>query len=78
MVGLWSSPRHVVDVIQPDPRRVLEYRGIHRTEFTGSVDGPGAALMQLIQPPDTGIDWLHVGNSLMSRKWRGNFCARIS
>ena len=36
-----------------------------RTEFTGSVDGTGAALMQLIQPPDTGIDWLDVGNSLM-------------
>ena len=36
-----------------------------RTEFTGSVDGTGAALMQLIQPPDTGIDWLDVGNSVM-------------
>jgi len=36
-----------------------------RTEFTGSVDGTGAALMQLIQPPDTGINWLDVGNSLM-------------
>jgi hypothetical protein len=36
-----------------------------RTEFTGSVDGTGAALMQLIQPPDSGIDWLDVGNSLM-------------
>ncbi len=36
-----------------------------RTEFTGSVDGTGAALMQLIQPPDTGVDWLDVGNSLM-------------
>jgi hypothetical protein len=36
-----------------------------RKEFTGSVDGTGAALMQLIQPPDTGIDWLDVGNSLM-------------
>ena len=36
-----------------------------RTEFTGSVDGTGAALMQLIQPPDTGIDWLDVGSSLM-------------
>jgi hypothetical protein len=36
-----------------------------RTEFTGSVDGTGTALMQLIQPPDTGIDWLDVGNSLM-------------
>jgi hypothetical protein len=36
-----------------------------RTEFTGSVDGTGAALMQLIRPPDTGIDWLDVGNSLM-------------
>jgi hypothetical protein len=36
-----------------------------RTEFTGSVDGTGAALMQLIQPPDNGIDWLDVGNSLM-------------
>jgi hypothetical protein len=36
-----------------------------RTEFTGSVDGTGAALIQLIQPPDTGIDWLDVGNSLM-------------
>jgi hypothetical protein len=36
-----------------------------RTEFTGSVDGTGAALMQLIQPPDTGIDWLDVGGSLM-------------
>jgi hypothetical protein len=36
-----------------------------RKEFTGSVDGTGAALMQLIQPPDSGIDWLDVGNSLM-------------
>ena len=36
-----------------------------RKEFTGSVDGTGAALMQLIQPPDTGIDWLDVGDSLM-------------
>jgi hypothetical protein len=36
-----------------------------RKEFTGSVDGTGAALMQLIQPPDNGIDWLDVGNSLM-------------
>ena len=36
-----------------------------RTKFTGSVDGTGAALMQLIQPPSTGIDWLDVGNSLM-------------
>src|SRR5471032_3007688 len=36
-----------------------------RTEFTGSVDGTGAALMQLIEPPDTGINWLDVGNSLM-------------
>src|ERR1700735_2147916 len=36
-----------------------------RTEFTGSVDGTGAALMQLIQPPDTGIDWLDVGSSIM-------------
>ncbi len=36
-----------------------------RKEFTGSVDGTGAALMQLIQPPDTGINWLDVGNSLM-------------
>ncbi len=36
-----------------------------RTEFTGSVDGTGAALMQLIQPPDSGIDWLDVGNSVM-------------
>jgi hypothetical protein len=36
-----------------------------RQEFTGSVDGTGAALMQLIQPPDSGIDWLDVGNSLM-------------
>lgn len=36
-----------------------------RKEFTGSVDGTGAALMQLIQPPDTGIDWLDIGNSLM-------------
>ena len=36
-----------------------------RTEFTGSVDGTGAALMQLIQPPETGINWLDVGNSLM-------------
>jgi hypothetical protein len=36
-----------------------------RTQFTGSVDGTGAALMQLIQPPSTGIDWLDVGNSLM-------------
>ena len=36
-----------------------------RTEFTGSVDGTGAALMQLIQPPDTDIDWMDVGNSLM-------------
>jgi hypothetical protein len=36
-----------------------------RTEFTGSVAGTGASLMQLVQPPDTGIDWLDVGNSLM-------------
>jgi hypothetical protein len=36
-----------------------------RKEFTGSVDGTGAALMQLIQPPDTGINWLDIGNSLM-------------
>jgi hypothetical protein len=36
-----------------------------RKEFTGSVDGTGAALMQLIQPPDNGIDWLDVGSSLM-------------
>jgi hypothetical protein len=36
-----------------------------RKEFTGSVDGTGAALMQLIEPPDTGINWLDVGNSLM-------------
>src|SRR5450631_1236513 len=36
-----------------------------RTQFTGSVDGTGAALMQLIQPPDNGINWLDVGNSLM-------------
>ncbi|HEV3272816.1 MAG TPA: hypothetical protein VGZ93_11600 [Candidatus Methylacidiphilales bacterium] len=36
-----------------------------RTEFTGSVDGTGAALMQLIEPPDTGINWLDVGNSIM-------------
>jgi hypothetical protein len=36
-----------------------------RKEFTGSVDGTGAALMQLIQPPDNGINWLDVGNSLM-------------
>lgn len=36
-----------------------------RTQFTGSVDGTGAALMQLIQPPDNGIDWLDVGNSVM-------------
>ena len=36
-----------------------------RKEFTGSVDGTGAALMQLIQPPDNGIDWLDVGNSVM-------------
>jgi hypothetical protein len=36
-----------------------------RTEFTGSVDGTGTALMQLIQPPDNGINWLDVGNSLM-------------
>ena len=36
-----------------------------RTEFTGSVDGTGAALMQLIQPPDNGINWLDVGSSLM-------------
>jgi len=36
-----------------------------RKEFTGSVDGTGAALMQLIQPPDTGINWLDVGNSMM-------------
>ncbi len=36
-----------------------------RKEFTGSVDGTGAALLQLIQPPDTGIDWLDVGNSVM-------------
>src|SRR5450631_2440443 len=36
-----------------------------RKEFTGSVDGTGAALMQLIQPPDNGIDWFDVGNSLM-------------
>lgn len=36
-----------------------------RKEFTGSVDGTGAALMQLIQPPDTGINWLDVQNSLM-------------
>ena len=36
-----------------------------RTQFTGSVDGTGAALMQLIQPPSNGIDWLDVGNSVM-------------
>ena len=36
-----------------------------RTQFTGSVDGTGEALMQLIQPPDNGINWLDVGNSLM-------------
>jgi len=36
-----------------------------RKEFTGSVDGTGAALMQLIQPPDNGINWLDVGSSLM-------------
>lgn len=36
-----------------------------RQQFTGSIDGTGAALMQLIQPPDTGIDWLDVGNSVM-------------
>jgi hypothetical protein len=36
-----------------------------RTEFTGSVDGTGTALIQLIQPPDNGINWLDVGNSLM-------------
>jgi TrbL/VirB6 plasmid conjugal transfer protein len=36
-----------------------------RKEFTGSVDGTGAALMQLIQPPDTGVNWLDVGNSIM-------------
>jgi hypothetical protein len=36
-----------------------------RQEFTGSVDGTGAALMQLIEPPADGIDWLDVGNSLM-------------
>ena len=36
-----------------------------RKEFTGSVDGTGTALMQLIQPPDNGIDWLDVGNSIM-------------
>jgi len=36
-----------------------------RKEFTGSVDGTGTALMQLIQPPDTGLNWLDVGNSLM-------------
>ncbi|HUB68026.1 MAG TPA: hypothetical protein VL981_11130 [Candidatus Methylacidiphilales bacterium] len=36
-----------------------------RTQFTGSVDSTGAALLQLIQPPDNGIDWLDIGNSLM-------------
>jgi hypothetical protein len=36
-----------------------------RTQFTGSVTGTGAALMQLIQPPANGINWLDVGNSLM-------------
>lgn len=36
-----------------------------RREMTGSVDGTGAALMQLIKPPDDGINWLDVGNSLM-------------
>jgi hypothetical protein len=36
-----------------------------RTEFTGSVAGTGASLMQLVQPPDTGINWLDVGSSVM-------------
>ena len=36
-----------------------------RTQFTGSVDGTGAALLQLIQPPASGINWLDVGDSLM-------------
>jgi hypothetical protein len=36
-----------------------------RTQFTGSVDGTGAALLQLIQPPASGINWLDVSDSLM-------------
>ncbi len=36
-----------------------------RRETTGSVDGVGASLMQLLQPPEDGINWLDVSNSLM-------------
>ncbi len=36
-----------------------------RREMTGSVNGTGAALMQLIKPPEDGINWLDVGDSLM-------------
>jgi hypothetical protein len=35
-----------------------------RVEFTGSVDSTGAALMQLIKPPDTGFNWLDIQNSI--------------
>jgi hypothetical protein len=36
-----------------------------RTEFTGSVAGTGAALMNLLQAPEKSSNWFDVGNSIM-------------